>query len=567
MSTTIEEEGTTMAAAETLNTPSTVANAFVQTVQSIISSTTSKATTTSTAALASTTTTSTAAPATGTTTLSTPSSSSMTEKLSVSDLSSALQHFGIVDYLVFIAMLVVCAVIGFYFGFIEKKKKKQKGQVPADEKDGPGAAGIEERRGSEALDYLVGGRKMKVFPVSLSLVASFVSGISLLGTSTEIYVYGTQYAFILITLAISGLISWYIFLPVFCNLQLTSTYEYFELRYGGSIRNFGSMPFIVGMMLWLPVALYMPAITYNQVTGTSIHVITPIVCIICTFYTCVGGLKAVIWTDVIQSFVMYGSILAVCIKGTYDVGGLNVVLQRNWESGRLNAPEWTWDPTVRLSMLSVIVGGTLHKIQSSDVNQVSIQRFLSLPSYKHAKQSMLLFTILLIFLLSCCSYMGLVTYAVYHDCDPISTKLAKASDQLPSLLMMRTLGSWPGLPGLFVAGVFSAALSSLSTGLNSMACVISQDMVRPLLKKPLTERQTAFLLGAIVVFFGACCMGLVNVVEKLGMVVQLATTTSAVSMGPLLGIYAMGVCLPWVNAKVSFSQSARFKTRLMDYIF
>lgn len=54
---------------------------------------------------------------------------------------------------------------------------------------------------------------------------SFVSGISLLGTSTEIYVYGTQYAFILITLAISGLISWYIFLPVFCNLQLTSTYE------------------------------------------------------------------------------------------------------------------------------------------------------------------------------------------------------------------------------------------------------------------------------------------------------------------------------------------------------
>lgn len=135
-------------------------------------------------------------------------------------------------------------------------------------------------------------------------------------------------------------------------------------------------------------------------------------------------------------------------------------------------------------------------------------------------------------------------------------QLAKASDQLPSLLMMRTLGSFPGLPGLFVAGVFSAALSSLSTGLNSMACVISQDVVRPLLKKPLTERQTALLLRAIVVFFGLSCMGLVNVVEKLGMVLQLATTTSAVSMGPLLGIYAMGVCLPWVNAKVSLTPIA-----------
>ncbi|XP_068156268.1 sodium-coupled monocarboxylate transporter 1-like [Drosophila tropicalis] len=286
-----------------------------------------------------------------------------------------------------------------------------------------------------------------------------------------------------------------------------------------------------------------------SVTGTGIHIITPIVCIVCTFYTCVGGLKAVIWTDVIQSFVMYGSILVVCIKGTYDVGGLNVVLQRNEASGRLNAPEWTWDPTVRLSMLSVIVGGTLHKIQSSDVNQVSIQRFLSLPSYEHAKRCMLVFTILLIFLLSCCSYMGLVTYAVYHDCDPISTKLAKASDQLPSLLMMRTLGAWPGLPGLFVAGVFSAALSSLSTGLNSLACVITQDMVRPALQKPLTERQTAFLLRAIVVIFGISCMGMVNMVAKLGLVVQLATTTSAVSMGPLLGIYTMGVALPWVKGK------------------
>ncbi|KAH8246828.1 hypothetical protein KR032_000926, partial [Drosophila birchii] len=343
------------------------------------------------------------------------------------------------------------------------------------------------------------------------------------------------------------------------------------MRYGAGIRNLGSFLFIVGtvsiaipnlwltsnvlcfhfppQMVWLPVCLYVPAMTYNQVTGTDVHLITPIVSIICIFYTCVGGLKAVVWTDVIQSFVMFGSILAVCIKGTLDVGGLGVVLQRNEEGGRLNAPEWTWDPTVRLSMLSVIVGGTLHKIQSSDVNQVSIQRFLSLPSYGHAKRCMFVFTLLLMFLLSCCNYMGLVSYAVYHDCDPLSTKLAAASDQLSSLLMMRTLGSLPGLPGLFVAGVFGAALSSLSTGLNSLACVITQDIVRPLLRKPLTERQTAFWLRAVVIVCGFICIGLVNIVEKLGMVVPLATTTAAVSMGPLLGIYGMGVGLPWVKGK------------------
>lgn len=115
---------------------------------------------------------------------------------------------------------------------------------------------------------------------------------------------------------------------------------------------------------------------------------------------------------------------------------------------------------------------------------------------------------------------------------------------------MRILGDLPGLPGLFVAGVFSAALSSLSTGLNSLACVISEDCVKPLLKEPLSERKTAILLRVIVLFFGLGCIGLVFVVEKLGMVLQLATMTGAVSMGPLLGVYTMGICLPWINGKV-----------------
>lgn len=93
------------------------------------------------------------------TSASTPPQSQDDKILNVSDLTSSLQHFGFIDYFVFVSMLVVCAGIGFYFGFIEKKNKKNK------------QTNLEQRRGSEALDYLVGGRKMKVFPVSLSLVA------------------------------------------------------------------------------------------------------------------------------------------------------------------------------------------------------------------------------------------------------------------------------------------------------------------------------------------------------------------------------------------------------------
>lgn len=83
----------------------------------------------------------------------------------------------------------------------------------------------------------------------------------------------------------------------------------------------------------------MPALTFNQVSGIGIHTIAPIVVIICTFYTCVGGIKGVVYTDVVQSVIMYGSLIVIMIKGTLDLGGFGTVWRINQEGGRLNTPE------------------------------------------------------------------------------------------------------------------------------------------------------------------------------------------------------------------------------------
>lgn len=116
---------------------------------------------------------------------------------------------------------------------------------------------------------------------------------------------------------------------------------------------------------------------------------------------------------------------------------------------------------------------------------------------------------------------------------------------------MQTLSDYPGLPGLFVAGVFSAALSSLSTGLNSMSAVVLEDLVKSFTKKPLGDKQTAFIMRAVVVIVGAICVGLVFVVERLGTVLQLSMSLGAVTNGPLLGIFTMAVAIPWVEGRVS----------------
>ncbi|KFB37462.1 hypothetical protein ZHAS_00004599 [Anopheles sinensis] len=222
----------------------------------------------------------------------------------------ALQRFDWPDYVVFVVMLLICVVIGIFFGYQDHRKHK----------------GKQTRRDSEALDYLVGGRKMQIFPVSVSLVASWISGISLLGTSTEIYVYGTQYCYIVVAVVLMGFVLHYIFLPVFHDLQITSAYE--------------------------------------------------------------GGLKAVVWTDVIQSGVTLLALLAVLIKGTYDVGGPREVLDRNIAGDRLEAPNFDPDPTLRHSFWIILVGAPIWFCYGVSCSQDMIQRFLALPTLQDARKAL-----------------------------------------------------------------------------------------------------------------------------------------------------------------------------------
>nr|XP_012134656.1 PREDICTED: sodium-coupled monocarboxylate transporter 1-like isoform X2 [Megachile rotundata] len=353
----------------------------------------------------------------------------------VQEVSGMMRNFGIWDYAVFVIMLIACGFVGIYFGFIKK------------------SSGVDE--------YLVGGRNLKMFPVSLSLLASFIS-----------------------------------------------------------------------------------------VTGVNVHVVTPFVCIVCIFYTCVGGLRAVVWTDFIQIFIMIGSMLLIIIKGTSDVGGLSLVIRRNMESERLELPTADWSPLTRHTIWSLVIGGMVHWLQISAINQNMIQRYLALPTLRSARRALWTFMIGVLLLLGICGYAGMLIYAWYHVCDPLTTKLAGAKDQLLPLLVMNILRGYPGLPGLFVAGVFSAALSSLSTGLNSMAAVVLEDFIKPFKKTPFTPKTADIILKLTVVVLGVMCVALVFVVEKTGShVLQLSTNLSSITSGPSLGIFSMGVLLPWINAK------------------
>lgn len=210
------------------------------------------------------------------------------------------------------------------------------------------------------------------------------------------------------------------------------------------------------------------------------------------------------------------------------------------------------DPTVRHSIFSVLIGGLVYWISVNATSQGMIQRYLSVPTLRAARQTCWIFVAGIIVTLSFCAYNGLLLHAMYHDCDPLTTKLAKHNDQLVPLLVMNVLGEIPGLTGCFIAGVFSAALSSLSTGLNSLSAIVLEDFVKPTAwGSQLSDRATGLIMRCSVVVFGIIAgkkgvfsmyafhdvsylVSLVFVVEHLGQVLQLSLSLSGATLGKSL---------------------------------
>ncbi|XP_030380458.1 sodium-coupled monocarboxylate transporter 2 [Scaptodrosophila lebanonensis] len=453
-------------------------------------------------------------------------------------------RFGTVDYVVFLGMIVLSTGTGIYFGCIKKDKKKHD-----DQEQGPSiSAGRKQDFGSEKMsEYLLGSRNLKVFPVAMSLIASYISGVTILGTTSEIYNYGTQYWFIAISIILHGIAISYIYLPVFSKLQVGSSYEYLEMRFHSTIRSIASFMFILDEILFLPFIVYVPALALNQVSGINLHIISGVIVIVCVFYTFVGGIKAVVHTDAWQVLVMFISVIAVASIGTYYADGFGSVFDDAAKGGRLIFSNTDPSPYVRHTVFSVLIGGFSYWTSFNSVNQTMVQRYMSLPSLRKARISLYIFTIGVAAFISVCCYVGLLIFEMYQDCDPMSSGMTTHNDQLLPLYVVQRVGHIYGMSGLFIAGIFGAALSSLSVVLNSTSLVILEDVVRGCFKMNPSVRASTILVKSTVIFLGLVSMALVTFLDKLGSILGAATALTGIAAGTTFGLFTLGMLVPWAN--------------------
>ncbi|XP_022237186.1 putative sodium-dependent multivitamin transporter isoform X2 [Limulus polyphemus] len=328
-------------------------------------------------------------------------------------------------------------------------------------------------------------------------------------------------------------------------MQATSAYEYLERRFGKITRKVASLTFIAQMIMYMSIVLYAPALTLSAVTGLSKWASIISVGLVCTFYCTVGGIKAVLWTDLYQSLLMFLSMFVVLIKGTYDAGGLQNVWHIAKTGGRIQFFNFDPDPTVRHTVWTLAIGGIFTYTSIYGVNQAQVQRLLTVKTLKKAQLALFLNWPITTLLSITTSLTGLVIYANFHLCDPILRQEetnVKSPDQLLPYFVMLSLGHIPGLPGFFVSGIFSGALSTVSSALNSLAAVTLEDFLKPLWpRNELSDTKAALVSKFLALGYGILCIILTYVAEQLGGVLQASLTIFGVVGGPLLGLFTLGM--------------------------
>lgn len=440
------------------------------------------------------------------------------------EVLGAQMVFSWLDMLSFVLMLALSTLIGVYFGLWGKKEDTPK-------------------------EYLHGGKTMSILPVAMSLSVSVVSGVTVMGAPSEIYLYGTLYWLICISCVIVGLINNYFYLPVFYDLQLTSTYEYLELRFSKKVRVMASVLYTINLILFIPIAVYVPALALNLVSGMNIYFISIIITVLCVFYTMVGGIKAVVWTDFLQGIVMLVSSFMVVILGLQYVGGFETMWERNTEAGRIRFFEMSLSPFKRMTFWSAVIGDSFGWMGTFVVNQAMVQKFMALPTYSNAQWAQLIAVSGLIVLKSTSCFTGLLIYAYYYDCDPIKAGFVTRQDQILPYYVVDIASSIPGFSGIFISGIFSASLSSMSSGLNSLGATLFEDFIRPCLKQKISEKTVNNIIKCVVVIIGAISVMNVFVVDKLGGVLQMTIAVGGVTSGATLGLFTFGMLFPRGNTQ------------------
>jgi len=410
------------------------------------------------------------------------------------------------------------------------------------------------RRQGSSEEYFVGSRSVAPFLAGISLYATMFSTLSYIGFPGELIQNGPILLCInLVAFPLVYFIVGYGVIPIVMKLPVTSAYELLEGRLGRPVRLLGSAIFIVTRLVWMAMMLYTTSFVLIAVMGwdprwtTLICVVTGVVT---TAYTLTGGIRAVLVSDVVQFFVLLiGAVLTV-VYITYLMGGVGAWWPTEWAPHWSPQPIFSLDPTVRVTVVGTFVGALIWWVCTSASDQMAIQRYLSTRDVNAARRAFLHNVIGGMVVSSILILVGLAVLGFYQQHSslfPENLSLKTQGDRLFPFFVSHFLPV--GFPGLIIAGMLAAAMSSLSSGINSAITVISKDFIDTLAPSARrTDRDrivTARVLAGIV---GLLAIGGSQLASAIpGNLIEIAGKTINLLLCPLFGLFFLALFVPFAT--------------------
>ncbi|XP_046560454.1 sodium-coupled monocarboxylate transporter 1-like [Haliotis rubra] len=301
-------------------------------------------------------------------------------------------------------------------------------------------------------------------------------------------------------------------------------------------------------VIYMAVALFSPALALQTCAGIPLWMSIVIVGLVGTVYTSIGGIKSVVWTDVVQSVFMFGGMVLVIVLSMGRIGTLQEVWEINLHEERIQFNELSPDPRVRHSVWGICLGGFFNWYVNMFI-QSTMQRMCAIRSMKGASIAFLLnIPMLLLYgVLLVITGLFLVAYYFTTKCDPYEAGHITNRNQMMPFFVLDVLSTYPGLAGLYMSALFSGALSSLSSGINALAANTVEDVLAVPLRRA-SERTSTIVAKVAVCFYGLLAIGLAYLIRSLqGPVTQMIQAVDGAAGGPLLGMFFLGAVFPKAN--------------------
>ena len=417
-----------------------------------------------------------------------------------------MAQFGTLNWSILVIYVIATLALGFYLG----------------------------KKIESANDFYLGDRSIPWWAIGISVVSTYVSALTFLGGPAWSYTDGLSVVAIHLNYPLVIFFVVTFFLPFFYNSGVASIYEYQEKRFGPASRSVMSCVFLLSQGLTSAAVLYATSLVLEFITGVQVEYCIVIISVIALTYTALGGIAAVIWTDVVQAGILFFAAFVILFALFSEMPvPISEALSSLKAEGRTDALDFSVDLTRVTTVWSGVIAMTLFHVTVYGANQMMVQRALAAKNIGDAKKSFMMMGFGAFFIYFLFILLGVLFYSYYGG--------REFENGNTIILQFATDYGLPGLMGLIAAAVLAASMSSLDSAFNSMSTVSTIDFYQRYFKPDQSGQHYLKVSRFFTVFWAAMIVvSALMFAESEGSVLETLSKVGSYFVGAKLSMFALG---------------------------